>query len=100
MDEEFYLNISDVEIGQILRALNLEIPDFLPVDLPTMPGTPLKQLNVPMEEITDLFLTYDPEDQSQSSQVNCFVGVKEVLEWCKECWAERKREEDEAKRQR
>ena len=99
IDADFTLDISDVEICQVLSVLNLEAPDFLPVDLPPTPGGPLKNLNIPMEELTDAFLTYDAGGNQTRSE-NAFVGIRDVLEWCRECWAERQREEDEAKRQR
>ena len=59
----------------------------------------MKSLNIPMDELTTSFLTYSPGG-SQSSSENPFVVVREILEWYKECWDERQREEDEAKRQR
>mmetsp|Transcript_13193 Transcript_13193/g.26900 ORF Transcript_13193/g.26900 Transcript_13193/m.26900 type:complete len:894 (+) Transcript_13193:10-2691(+) len=97
-DEDFTLDISDVEISQVLRVLNLEVPDYLPVDIPPTSGGPLKRINIPMEELVDGFMSYD--SVGKSSGENAFVGIKDILEWCAECWEERQREEDEAKRQR
>lgn len=98
-EENRTLDISDVEIAGVLKALNLEKPDFLPVDTLTEPGSrPTTANTISLDSLVTSLLSYT--STSAEPAEDPFVRIRDMLVWCREWWEEKEKQEAEAKRQR
>ncbi|GMH53976.1 hypothetical protein TL16_g01576 [Triparma laevis f. inornata] len=100
-NDEFTLDISDEEIVQVLAAMAMQKPDYLPqADIPSSPSSrPPSASSAPIE-LNALVSSITSYSSPDNDPTDVFERIKEILIWCMGWWEEREKQEEDAKRQR